>query len=164
MRYIILLLILLAVLPVPAYAELDRATVAGLGFDPQLGATLPMDLQFVDENGRTVRLGEYFGGKPVVLSLNYFHCQYVCPIEEDGLIGAFNGIRPTLGSDFTLLTVSIDPRDGPADAATVKARGLRGYNRPSGAGGWHLLTGGPIQARSACAGCRIRVYPRPAGG
>jgi protein SCO1/2 len=51
-----------------------------------------------------------------------------------------NGIGPTLGSDFTLLTVSIDAHDAPADAALIKARGLRGYNRPGGANGWHVLT------------------------
>jgi|SRR5579864_7206053 len=140
MRYLLVAVILIAVLPVPAYAELDRAAVAGLAFDPRPGTQLPPELQFRDENGNPVMLGDYFGTRPVVLSLNYFHCQYLCPIEEDGLISAFNGIGPSLGSDFTLLTVSIDPRDGPADAAIVKARGLRGYNRPSGDSGWHLLT------------------------
>lgn len=140
MRNVILALVLLGVLTLPAYAELDRATVAGVAYDPRVGARLPLQLQFVDENGNHVTLGDYFGSKPVVLSLNYFHCQYLCPIEEDGLISAFNGIRPSLGSDFTLLTVSIDGRDGPAEAADVKARGMRTYNRPMGADGWHLLT------------------------
>ncbi len=140
MRSVIALLVLLALLPTPAYAELDPATVASLAFDPHLGSRLPIDLEFADEGGKHVTLGDYFGDKPVVLSLNYFHCQYLCPIEEDGLISAFNGVGPSLGSDFTLLSVSIDARDGPADAVDVKARGLRGYNRPSGAAGWHLLT------------------------
>lgn len=139
MRYL-LFVVLLAMSARPAYAELDRSTVAALTFEPQVGNTLAMNLKFVDEDGNAVTLGQYFGTRPVVLSLNYFHCQYLCPIEEDGLISAFNGIGPTLGRDFTLLTVSIDAHDGPADAALIKARGLRGYNRPTGAGGWHLLT------------------------
>ncbi len=140
MRYALLPLILLALFPLPAYAELDPTAVAALAFDPHLGTQISMGLGFVDENGQRVTLGSYFGTKPVVLSLNYFHCQYLCPIEEDGLIGAFNGIRPSLGTDFTLLSVSIDARDGPSDASSVKVRALRGYNRPVGASGWHLLT------------------------
>jgi protein SCO1/2 len=95
----------------------------------------------MDEDGRTVQLGQYIGQRPVILSLNYFHCQYVCPIEEDGLLSALNGVKLRLGSDFSLVTVSIDPHDGPADAADIKARALRGYDRPEDAGGWHLLTG-----------------------
>ena len=164
MRYFVLVVVLLALLPVPAYAELDRATVAGLAFDPQLGTTVPMDLRFVDENGQSVRLGDYFGTKPVVLSLNYFHCQYLCPIEEDGLISAFNGITPTLGSDFTLVTVSIDSRDGPADAAVVKARALRGYNRPSGANGWHLLTSDQVTIDQLAQAVGFRSLHDPQAG
>jgi protein SCO1/2 len=89
-----------------------------------------------------VRLGDYFTGRPVVLSLNYFRCQYLCPIEIDGLIGGLNGVSSlTLDRDYELLTVSIDPREGPADAQLTRARGLRRYDRPQGANGWHALTG-----------------------
>jgi len=133
-------LILLAVTATPVYAELDHSTVAALTFQPRVGTSLPLDLHFVDEEGNRVQLGQYFGRNPVILSLNYFHCQYLCPIEEDGLISGLNGIGPSLGTDFTLLTVSIDAHDGPADASLIKARALRGYNRPQGAAGWHLLT------------------------
>ena len=139
MKYL-LAVVLLVMSAMPAYAELDRSTVAELAFDPHVGVSLPLNLEFVDEEGQGVRLGKYFGTKPVILSLNYFHCQYLCPIEEDGLISGLNGIGPSLGVDFTLLTVSIDSRDGSADAALIKARALRGYNRPQGASGWHLLT------------------------
>ena len=96
---------------------------------------------FRDETGRQASLGAFFAGRPVLLSLNYFHCQYVCPIEENGLVSAVNGLSLSMGRDYTLVTVSIDPRDGPADAIQVKANGLRGYDRPQDAAGWHVLTG-----------------------
>jgi len=115
--------------------ELDPEQVANVKFDQRLGRSVPLDLAFTDEAGNAVTFGSYFGQVPVILSLNYFHCQYVCPIEEDGLISGLNGVSLTLGQDFTLLSVSIDPREGPQDAMLTKARGLRGYDRPQGGDG-----------------------------
>jgi protein SCO1 len=133
---------LIALTPTAALAsQLDPAAVASLTFDQHVGESLPPELEFTDDMGSHVTLNDYFGqGRPVILSLNYFHCQYLCPIEEDGLINGLNGVSATLGQDYTLLTVSIDPADGHEDAALVKARGLRGYDRPQGDDGWHLLT------------------------
>jgi protein SCO1/2 len=122
--------------------ELSPDQVRGAGLEEHLGVTVPLDLTFEDEDGANVTLETYVANqKPVLLSFNYFHCQYVCPLEEDGLISALNGVKPTLGQDFTLLTISIDPNDTPVDATAVKGRALRGYDRPQGADGWHLLTG-----------------------
>jgi protein SCO1 len=121
-------------------SELNPSDVAALSFDRHVGERLPLDLAFTDEDGQHVSLNDYFGkSKPVILSLNYFTCQYLCPLETDGLINGLNGVSPTMGSQYTLLSISIDPHDGPSEASAFKARGLRNYNRPSGAAGWHLL-------------------------
>jgi len=142
MRFWLVALVAMFGVGAPAYGrELAPAEVSTAGVVEHVGRRIPLDAAFVDEDGMPVTLGTYFADTPVIVSLNYFHCQYVCPIEEDGLISALNGVRLSLGRDFTLLTVSIDPRDGPTDATTVKARALRGYDRPAGADGWHLLTG-----------------------
>ena len=122
--------------------DLSPDQLASVRFDQQLGQRVPPDLVFRDEDGNPVRLGEYFHRGAVILTLNYFHCQNLCPLELDGLINGLNGVSFTLGQDFTLVTVSIDPREGPADAEAIKARALRGYDKPRAAGGWHLLTGG----------------------
>ena len=138
-----LLLALLAVTsaaPVGAH-ELSREQLSGVGFDQHLGGTLPLDLGFRDESGQPVTLASYFGQRPVVLTLNYLHCPNLCPIELEGLVNGLNGLPFSMGDQFTLLTVSIDPRETPEQAATAKARGLRGYARSGGAGGWHVLTG-----------------------
>ncbi|MBV9133488.1 MAG: SCO family protein [Chloroflexi bacterium] len=144
--------------------ELPRDEVATVGFSPRVGGQAPMDATFVDESGLRVTLGQYFGAKPVLLSLNYFHCQYVCPIEEDGLINALNGVHLALGQDFTLLTVSIDPTDGPLDAITVKARALRGYDRPEGANGWHLLTADATTIQQLTSWVGFQYVPDPQQG
>ena len=135
------LLLAMGVQTVAAH-DLAPEQLAAVRFDQRIGAAVPPELVFRDEDGTPVRLGDYLHAGPVILSLNYFHCQNLCPLELDGLIGGLNGVTSLgLGTDYTLLTVSIDPREGPADAQTVKARALRGYDRPQGAAGWHLLTG-----------------------
>jgi protein SCO1 len=144
--------------------ELPRDEVATVGFAPRVGAQVPLDAAFVDDNGTPVTFGQYFNEKPVVLSLNYFHCQFVCPIEEDGLMNALNGVNLTLGKDFTLLTVSIDPTDGPADANTIKARALRGYDRPEGADGWHLLTADSASIQRLTSAVGFKYVPDPQEG
>jgi protein SCO1/2 len=125
-------------------SELEPDQVATVKVEQEPGGLVPLDLVFRDENATPVRLGDYFNGRPVVLSLNYYRCQYLCPIEIDGIISGLNGISTlTLERDFELLTVSIDPREGPADAQLMRARGLRRYDRPQFANGWHALTGDP---------------------
>jgi protein SCO1 len=121
--------------------ELSPSQVDTARYTQRLGQALPLELMFWDETGRRASLAEFFGRRPAIVSLNYFHCQYVCPIEESGVISAVNGLSQSMGRDYTLATVSIDPRDGPADALQVKAKGLRGYDRPQDAAGWHVLTG-----------------------
>jgi len=137
------LLWLLGTTQVAAAHDLSPDQLATVSFDQRLGQRVPLDLLFRDENGDSVRLGDFFlNSRPVILSLNYFHCQNLCPLELDGLMSGLNGIPYTLGQEFTLVTVSIDPREGPADSTDIKARTLRGYDRAdAGVAGWHVLTG-----------------------
>ena len=121
--------------------DLAPEQLASVGFEQRPGQRVPLDLIFRDEQGTAVRLGDYFDERPVILSLNYFHCQNLCPLELDGLINGLNGVSFSLGRDFTMITVSIDAREGPADAQDIKARALRGYDKGPGTDGWHLLTG-----------------------
>ena len=153
-------------------AELTPEQVASAGFEQHLGTLIPLDLRFRDENDSEVTLAEYFGQQPVILSLNYLHCQFLCPIEIGGIISGLNGITSlSLSRDYRLLTVSIDPQESSADAALAKARGLRGYDHPAGAGGWHVLTGDPpaIERLARAVGFRYvydaqsNTYAHPAG-
>jgi protein SCO1 len=136
-----ILLLVLTTAPVDAH-DLSPDQLANVGFDQRLGERVPLDVLFRDENGASVRLGDYFlGNRPVILSLNYFHCQNLCPLELDGLMNGLNGISFSLGGDFTMLTISIDPREGPSDAQDIKVRTLRAYDKSRGNDGWHVLTG-----------------------
>jgi protein SCO1 len=121
--------------------DLSPDQLQQVSFRQHPGDSLPLDLAFTDDNGQAVRLRDYFGSnRPVILTMNYFHCQNLCEIELQDLVGGLNGVPFTMGDQYTLLTVSFDTRDRPRDAALEKFRAFRGYVHPEAADGWHLLT------------------------
>ncbi|HEU5341079.1 SCO family protein [Edaphobacter sp.] len=106
-----------------------------------LNQPLPLDAQFVDETGKQVKLGDYFGKKPAILSLVYYNCPMLCSEELDGLTSALMMVHLTPGKDFNVIVISIDPSEGPELAAKKKALYVKRYGRPETAAGWHFLTG-----------------------
>ncbi len=128
----------------PASAQVAQQPEAleGVGVTEHLGETVPLDLTFKDENGNTVRLGDYFeSGKPVVLTLNYYACPMLCTIQLNELIKALKMMDWTPGNQFELVTVSFDPTETPTLARLKKQTYMKDYGRPEAAGGWHFLTG-----------------------
>jgi protein SCO1/2 len=125
----------------PAGGSEPPALLREIGFDQKLGQALPPDLAFRDEGGRPVRLGDYFGRKPVVLNLVYFDCPMLCTVSLSGLASALDVLSFTAGREFELVTISFDPRETPARAAATKKAHLQRYPRPGAEGGWHFLTG-----------------------
>jgi protein SCO1/2 len=111
-----------------------------IGFDQKLGNALPLDAPFLDETGATVRLGDYFGKRPVVLTLVYFDCPMLCTISLNGLSSALDILPFQPGREFELVSISFDPKEGPAQAAAKKRVQLARYKR-SPTTGWHFLTG-----------------------
>jgi protein SCO1/2 len=112
-----------------------------IGFDQKLGMALPLDAPFLDETGAAVRLGDYFGQRPVVLTLVYFDCPMLCTISLNGLTSALDILPFEPGREFELVSISFDPKERPAQAAAKKKLQLARYKRPSAASGWHFLTG-----------------------
>jgi protein SCO1/2 len=113
----------------------------GVGIDQRLNEQVPLDVQFRDEAGRLVRLGDYFGKKPVVLSLIYYACPMLCTTAENGLLEALKQLKFNAGEQFEVLTVSFDPNDSPQSATAKKSLYVGLYGRPSADQGWHFLTG-----------------------
>jgi protein SCO1/2 len=106
-----------------------------------LNQQLPLDAAFVDETGKPVRLGDYFGKRPAILSLVYYNCPLLCSEEMDGLTSSLEMVKLTPGKDFDVILISIDPSETPELAAKRKAFYLKRYGRPETASGWHYLTG-----------------------
>jgi protein SCO1 len=135
------LLAALAAAPAAAHSTLNPEETAALAFRQHPGARLPLDAAFVDEAGHAVRLGDFFAGKPMILVLDYLHCETLCGLVLDSLAGALDGVPLEAGRDFVVVAASIDAREGPAEARAAKERHLGGHDRASGSAGWHFLTG-----------------------
>jgi protein SCO1/2 len=126
----------------------DRpAFLNGVGIDQKLDAQVPPDLVFTDETGKVVRLGDYFGKKPIVLSLVYFECPGLCTVSLNELERTLKGISLNMPGSFEVLTVSFDPSETPSLAAAKKASHLKRLNRAGAQEGWHFLTGDPEPIR-----------------
>ena len=153
----------ICLLLVTAAAAEDRIPPAltGVGIDQKLNGQVPLDLTFRDETGRTVRLGDYFGRRPVILSLVYYECPMMCTLVLNGLVHTMREIPFTAGDQFDVVTVSFNPRDTPALAAAKKRTYLKSYGRAGAGKGWHFLTGdqASIQALTGAAGFRYAYDP-----
>jgi len=112
-----------------------------VGLDQKLNTQLPLHLQFRDEQGRTVTLGDYFGKRPVILTLAYFECPMLCTQVLNGVASAIGVLKFSVGQEYEIVTVSFDPRDTPERARAKKANYIERYNRPGAEAGWHFLTG-----------------------
>jgi protein SCO1/2 len=155
----------------PVSASNNASDVADLAFQPHPGARLPLGVEVVDEDGRTVRLGDYFTKSPVILVLEYLRCTSLCGVTIRNLVAdTLNRLPLEAGRDYQLVTVSIDPRDKPPDAASARAK-YGGLLERDGKSGLHFLTAAPAVVREIAdtLGFRYRydsfldAYIHPAG-
>jgi protein SCO1/2 len=108
----------------------------------QLNHQLPLDLHFKDDTGKTIKLADYFGhGKPVILNLVYYECPMLCTEALNGLSSTLRMLKLDVGTDFDVVTVSFDTREGPELAHKKKQAYIERYGRAGAADGWHFLTG-----------------------
>lgn len=113
-----------------------------VGIDQHLNQQIPLDLSFVDETGQSVQLLQYFGQKPVIMTMVYFQCPMLCSEVMSGLTFTLNGMSGfNVGREFNVITVSFDPRDTSQAASENKDRYLRRYRRAGSEQGWHFLVG-----------------------
>ena len=112
--------------------------------EQKLDQQLPLDLVFRDESGREVKLGQYFGQKPVVLAFVYYDCPMLCTQILNGMVSSFRVLPFQIGNEFDVVTISFDPRETP-ELAEKKKKVYVNYlpekMRAGAANGWHFLTG-----------------------
>jgi len=120
------------------------------------------DLTFRDETGQSVKLGDYFGTKPVILNLVYYNCTMLCGEVLAGLTGAMRLVKFDVGNEFDVITVSFDPRETPDIAAAKKNDYVKRYGRANAAAGWHFLTGSAesINGLTKAVGFQYQYYPK----
>ena len=149
----------LTLLAAPAFAQYDGVPRPGMmtkgdmpagitpnelknvTFEQRLDVQVPLDLPFVDEAGRPVKLSQYFGGPPVILALVYYECPMLCVQALNGLVKSLKTLALEPGRDYTIVTLSFNPRETPAQAAEKKQHYLSLLKREGGDQAWHFLTG-----------------------
>ncbi|MCU1302887.1 MAG: hypothetical protein JWQ87_3171 [Candidatus Sulfotelmatobacter sp.] len=112
-----------------------------VGIEQHLDAQVAPDLIFRDDTGKTVKLGDYFGRKPMILNLVYYNCTMLCGEALAGLSSAMRLVKFDVGNQFDVITVSFDPRETTEMAAAKKKDYVGRYGRANAAAGWHFLTG-----------------------
>jgi protein SCO1/2 len=117
-----------------------------VGIEEHLGAKVPLDLEFRNEGGDWITLGDYFDGeRPVILTLNYYRCPMLCGLMLNGVVDGLENLKWTPGDEFEMVTVSINPLETPELAMAKKQNYLKRLERPSAAQGWHFLTGRELE-------------------
>ena len=132
-----------------------------VGIEQHLNAQVPPDLIFRDDTGKTVKLGDYFGRKPLILHLVYYNCTMLCGEALAGLASAMRLVKFDVGNEFDIVTVSFDPRETPEMAAAKKIDYVKRYGRANAAAGWHFLTGdeSSIKALTGALGYQYKFDP-----
>jgi protein SCO1 len=162
-----LTLALAAVTAMPASGQnqdVGSALLHNVGIDQKLNEQVPLDLTFRDETGAAVQLKQYFGGKPVILSLVYYDCPMLCTQELNGLLGSLKEIAFDIGNQFEVVTVSFNPREKPPLAAAKKMVYTGLYGRRGALEGWHFLTGDAAAIQRLARAVGFRYAYDPASG
>ena len=163
----LLWLCLLAVAVFPARAQTQSTAselpvqLEDVGIDQRLSETIPADIALRNEQGNEVLLGDYFGERPVILSLVYYECPMLCSLQSQGLLRSARALAFDAGRDYRIVTVSFDPGETPDLAAAQKSDYLERYGRDDAEDGWAFLTGdaASIKRLTDAVGYRVRYDP-----
>jgi protein SCO1 len=145
----------------PAGSSPTADMIRDIGIEQHLGAQLPLDATFRDEQGHEVKLADYFGSRPVVVMLVYYRCPMLCTQVLNGFLKSSQAVPLEIGRDYQVVTVSFDPRETPELAAEKKSSYVGAYRRPGAADGWHFLTGDQqnVDRLTETVGFRYRFDP-----
>ena len=151
--------------PPPGKAATDRLPILkNVGLDQKLDGQIPLDAAFVDEQGRDVTLGDFFGKRPVVLVLAYYECPMLCTEVLNGMVASLESLTFDAGKDFEVVVVSFDPGETPALALNKKKTYLKRYGRPGADAGFHFLTGRAESIKQLTSAIGFRYAYDPAIG
>jgi protein SCO1/2 len=127
--------------PLGAAAQQSLPYLKNAGIDQRLNTRLPLKDHFIDESGQDVTLGKYFGSRPVVMALVYYHCGLLCPAVLHGMASALHDVGFTAGKQYDVIVASIDPMDTTADSVDAKQHFLATLGDAGAANSVHFLTG-----------------------
>jgi protein SCO1/2 len=112
-----------------------------VGIEQKLNGQLPLDAPFFDADGKQVKLGDYFHGKPVVFAFAYYTCPMLCGQVLQGITGSLEGLSFDAGKEYDVVVVSFNPADSQKAAKKAQNTYTKRYGRPGTEHGWHFLYG-----------------------
>lgn len=104
------------------------ATELEIGIDEKLGNFVPLDLQFINEEGELKTLKELID-KPTILSLVYYNCPGICSPMLSGEVDVLDIMDMEPGKDYRALTISFNPAEGPELAKDKKRNYFKAFRR-----------------------------------
>ncbi|MFO0783294.1 MAG: SCO family protein [Phycisphaerales bacterium] len=128
---------------------------------------LPLDATLVTDDGRTVTLRDVLPkDRPAILQLGYMRCPQLCSLVMNALVRGMQGVDWTVGKEFDVISISINPDEKPELAAGKKAGYVAEYGRTSGgagAAGWHFMTGDDANIHRVADAVGFQYKRRPDG-
>ena len=130
--------------------------LSAFAYDQRLGEPLPLAATLTDENGSEITLRQLLRQRPAILALSYFHCPNLCGLVRDDLLNALSGMKT--GQDYSVVVLSIDPSETPADAKAARAADMARFGTTAD---WHYITGSAaaIHAATDAVGFRSEFEP-----
>ena len=127
-----------------------------VGISPKLGQQLPLDMEFVDSSGQPIRLRDCINGRPVILHLVYYDCPMLCKLSADGLFKTLSTLTLRPGEDFSIVTLSFDPRETPELSARAREMAIERCGAEAVERGWRFLTGSEPEIAAVTEGVGFR--------
>jgi len=135
-------LIILLFVSMKIYGD-DKQVV---GLDEKLGAKLPLDLTFTDEDGRKILLKDIID-KPTVIDFVYYNCPGICTPLMNEVANVIDKIDMQPGKDYNIISISIDETETPEIAARKKLTIAEMVEKDVTGKAWRFLTGDNVSIR-----------------
>lgn len=159
------ILVLITALPVLAVSVLGQALqekpreFEGVDVVEHQGDTIPMDLHFVGGTGDTVTIGGFFrDGRPVILIMGYYTCPMLCNLVFNGVSEAVQRMDLTLGEDYRIVSVSIDPTETSLIADAKRRNYMQDMGRSPDNRDWAFLVGAEDQSKALADAVGFKYY------
>lgn len=143
--------------PATAAPDTPIPTDSEVGVDEHLGLQIPLELTFLDEEGRPIALGSLID-RPTILTLVYYRCPSICTPLLNGLVDVLERTDLVPGRDYRIVTISFDETETPDLAARKRMNFLKAFHEPFPPEHWRFLCGdkASIDAIADAVGFRFK--------
>lgn len=127
-----------------AYATDDaKQVMVDTGVDNKLNTQIDLSIEFTGADGVTKPLRAWMlDNRPFIITPVYYRCPSLCTLTLEGVVRSLNDLPLKLGTDFKILTVSINPSENQELASKKASNYFKALTDPEdGPRGWEFLTG-----------------------